>query len=157
MSDLSERAFIGALLHLPAKRVMDAAVNTRSDDLTDPRLRIVYGLILGLALTDVDPDPAQVHGFARTTGTVAAVDLPALSGLLVDLHTEVPIPAAVLSYRQAVVEAAVRRRISEAAERWTRAADEAPLDVLARLVADESAAVAEAVDRLAAAPLVVVS
>lgn len=157
MTDLSERAYVGALMHLPAARVVQCVARVRVDDLTDPRLRIVYRLTGELAVQGIDPDPARVHGHARTTGTVAAADLAALTALLVDLHAEVPLPGAVDAYGRAVVEAAVRRRIAEAAERWTRAAEEAPLDVLARLVADESAAVAEAVDRLAAPPLEVVA
>jgi replicative DNA helicase len=157
MTDLSERSYVGALLHLPAARVIVEARQVRDDDLTDPRLRIVYRLAVDLASAGTDPDPARVHGHARTTGTVTSSDLPALTALLVDLHSEVPLPGAVTSYGRAIVEASVRRRITAAAERWTRAADDAPLDVLTRLVTDETAAVAEAVDRLAAWPLEVVA
>lgn len=157
MTDLSERAFVGALLHLPAARVVPLIARVRSDDLTDPRLRVVYALAGQLAVSGIDPDPPTVHGHARSTGAVMSADLPALTGLLVDLLTECPMPGSAQAYARSVVEAAARRRIAIAAERLTVAAEASDITTLAQVVDVEVEAVEDALGRLAEAPLAVVA
>lgn len=154
-NDPSERAFIGALLHLPAAHVVPLIGYVQADDLSDPRLRVVYRLAGELAVGGTSPDPATVHGHARTSGAVPNADLASLTGLLVDLLTEVPVPQAAASYARAVVEASVRRRVVMAATRLSQAAEGADLDTLSHLVADETYSLTVALARLHDAPLAV--
>lgn len=155
--DPSERAFVGALLHLPAQQVVPLIGFVQHDDLDDPRLRVIYRLAGQLAVKGTRPDPAAVHGLARSSGAVMNADLPALTGLLVDLLTEVPIPQAATAYARSVVEASVRRRVTMAATRLSQAAEGSDVDTLAHLVADEAYALQTALQRLTVAPLEVVA
>lgn len=149
MSDLNERSFIGSLLHLPAERVIDAARVVEVDDLADPRLQTIYRTIIVLAVDGVTPDPPRVDAAARSSGAIRASDHAAFVGEIVDLYTKCPNPGAVAAYGRAVVEAAVRRRITAAGTRLAQAADGESLESLSRLAASETAAVLAAIERLA--------
>jgi replicative DNA helicase len=154
VSALTERAYLGALMHLPAGAVLNRAV-VNTDDLEDPRHRVIYGAILGLALIGTDPTPAEVDALLARDATVARSDRAHVVGLLVDLYTETPGPFAAITTGRAVIEDAVRRRIREAGERLLQAADTSPLDGLGAVVVSESAAIGRAIERLAVAPEVV--
>lgn len=146
--DITERAFVGALLHLPPVDVVALAGMVKLDDLDEPRHRVIVALAVELAAVGTRPDPAQVHALARTSGRVQAIDMPALSGLLVDLLTECPVPVSAPAYARAVVEASVRRRVTMAATRLANVADDGSLDALAHVVTSEAAALSDAMARL---------
>ncbi|MBK9738727.1 MAG: hypothetical protein IPO93_04270 [Actinobacteria bacterium] len=152
-ADLTERAFVGALMHLAPERVIRLAGLVRATDLADPRLQIVYAGIVRVAATGAQPDPAVVDAHLRTTGSIRTTDRAAVVSLIVDLFTEVPLPAAAESYARAVVEEAVRRRVLEASERLRQAADGSGLDTLAAVVEIESVALADEIARLTVGPL----
>ena len=77
--------------------------------------------------------------------------------LVIDLHGEVPVPRAVGSYARSVVEASVRRRVTEASARLGHAAETSPLDILTRLIASESSTLTSDLLRLEAEPVAVVA
>lgn len=156
-ADLHERVFVGALMHLPAPTVIEVAAQVRQADLADPRLGTVYKAVVRVAAGGQTPDAALVDAHLRETGEVSATDRAAVVALLIDLYAEVPLPGAVASYARAVVEDAVRRRITEAATRLGQAAASSGLDTLAGVVATESTAIVEGITRLALPPVAVVA
>ncbi len=149
-TSLAERSFIGALLHRSAEDVIEAATRVRKGDFADPRLAAIYAGCVRVAATGQAPTPPAVDAHLRAAGEVRGSDRAAVVALLADLYGEVPIPAAVHSYGRAVVEAAVRRAVLASSVRVTRAADEAPVDVLHRVAIDEANALVIAVLRLVA-------
>lgn len=157
MSALPERAYIGALLHLPAVRVTALSSLVLDDDFADPRLAVLYAGVRNVAATGRAPDPAMVDGHLRESGVVTGADRAAVTALLVDLFTEVPLPGAAESYGRSVVQEAVRRRIATASQRLAQAAEVSPLDGLVQVVADEAVAIVTACQRLQTAPLAVVA
>lgn len=157
MNPLAERDYVGALMHLPADRVLALAQLVRADDLADPRLAIVYTGIVEVAVSGRNPDPALTDAYLREAGMVRASDRAAVVALIVDLYAEVPLPGAAESYARAVVQEAVRRRVATAATRLAQSADHSGLDGLVAVVTDEAAAIVAACARLDAAPLAVVA
>jgi replicative DNA helicase len=146
--DLPAEAFVGALLHLPAERVIRLARVVGDGDLFDPKLDLVRRLAVELAERGVAPDPAAVSAHARSTGSVSAANVAQLTALLVDLHTGCPIPGQADVYAAAVVEEAVRRRVREAAVRLTQAAADVGVHRLVEIVTAESQAMHAATARL---------
>lgn len=154
---LTERAYIGALLHLPAGRVLTLAQLVTADDLDDPRLAVIYGGIVEVAASGRNPDPALTDAHLRESGAVTGTDRVAVTGLLVDLLREVPLPGAAESYARSVVAEAVRRRVLTASQRLAQAAEVSPLEGLADVVATEAVAIVTACKRLEAPALAVVA
>jgi len=152
-ADLAESAFIGSLMHLPTARVAEVAALVRTSDLEDPRHRVIFETIVELACRGVAPDPARVFALARTSGRVTTSQCSPVSGVIVDLYTQVPIPAAAEHYARSVVEASMRRRVIETCTRLAQAAEGSNLDTLCQLIATESEALATDVNRLAVSPL----
>lgn len=147
-ADLMESAFIGAILHSPAKRVLEIARTFSASDLGDPGKRLIFELALELAQDGVAPDPVQVMALARNSGRINAQQSPAATGLVIDWYTSVPIPAAISYYARAVIELSVRRRIIEATTRLSQAADASSFDTLCDLISTESGAMTTATRRL---------
>jgi replicative DNA helicase len=143
-----ESAFVGLLLHLPAVRAVKACRELRPEDFADPRLRVIVSTAAALAGRGVDPEPAAVLAECRTTGTVQGSNrLGVVSKLLLDLYTGAPAAAQASYYRQAVLEGALRRRITEAGERIAQAADESAVDHLLDLADREHRAIIAAAER----------
>lgn len=149
----TERAFVGAVLHQEPARILAVAGLVRESDIEDPRVAVVYRLAVELAAQGISPDPARVQGHAITTGAVTRSQCASLTGLVVDLYREVPLPAAIESYGRIVVEVAARTRVTKAAQRLADAADSLSLEYLVTLVDDETRAMLGALGRLTAAPL----
>lgn len=147
-ADLMESAFIGAILHSPAKRVLEIALTVSPSDLADPAKRLIFELALELAQTGLAPDPVVVMALARNSGRINAQQDSAATGLVIDWFTSVPIPAAVGHYARAVIELSVRRRIIEATTRLSQAADGSSFDTLCDLISTESGAMNTATRRL---------
>jgi replicative DNA helicase len=146
------RALVGAALH-GAPGVLELI---RDDDLADPRLRVVAGVVRQLAEAGATPDPTTVLAHARATGTVTrAAAVQAFALLLHELTTECPVPASARFYAVAVRDEVIRRRCAELAARIGPAAVLESLGSLRALVDAEHRAVRELADRrtaLAGAP-----
>jgi len=153
-SDLNEKAFVGALLHLPPGRVTALGQLVHEAELSDPRLRVVFKIALDLAAKGEQPDPAKVHGAARTSGAVVNQNLPSLASLLVDLLTNCPNPFAAEYYGRNVLEASLRRRVVAVATRLMQAAEDSSLEALCGVIEESTTSLALATQRLALAPLI---
>ncbi len=141
------RALIGAALH-GAFQALDYIVD---DDLADPRLHVVAEVIRQLADAGIRPDPTTVLAHARATGTVSRADaVQAFALLLHELFAECPVPASARFYAVAVLDEAIRRRVTEAGTRLAQAAEGDSLVSLLTLVDAEHHAVRELADRRAA-------
>lgn len=152
---LVERAAVGALLLLPLADVTDVLALLRDDDPADPRVRVVLRLVRAVAEAGDRPDAAAVWRFAQATGAVRTTRLGALGALLAELTNAetVPVPLSARANATAVVEAAVRRRVVEAADRLRQAADVADVDTLPGVVGTELAAIATECRRLTHPPM----
>jgi replicative DNA helicase len=138
------RALVGAALHGPPG-VLDLILD---DDLADPRLRVVAGVIRELAEAGIAPDPTTVLAHARATGTVTrAAAVQAFALLLHELTAECPVPASARFYAVAVLDEALRRRCAELAARIGQAVESESLGSLLALVDAEHRAVRELADR----------
>lgn len=152
---LVERAAVGALLLLSLADVTDVLALLRDDDPADPRLRVVLQLVREIATAGDRPDAAAVWRHAQATGAVRTTRLGALGALLAELTNAdtVPVPLSARANAAAVVEAAVRRRVVEAADRLRQAADVADAATLPEVAGAELAAVATACRRLTHPPM----
>jgi replicative DNA helicase len=138
------RALVGAALHGPPG-VLDLILD---DDLADPRLRVVAGVIRDLTDAGIAPDPTTVLAHARATGTVTrAAAVQAFALLLHELIAECPVPASARFYAVAVLDEAIRRRCAELATRIGQAVESESLGSLLALVDAEHRAVRELADR----------
>lgn len=150
------RATVGAMLLLPLDDVRQVLAVVEDTDPDDPRLRAVLGFIRALAEEGRRPDAITVLSHARASGEVRSSSVTPLAVLLTEVATveECPVPLAVGVYARALVEHAVRRRITEAAERLRNVADTGSGEGLHLVVEVECAAMVRAVSRLAV-PVVV--
>ena len=62
-ASLSERAFVGSLMHLSAATVIGHAGRVRQSDLEDPRLGVIYQAAVMVAASGQDP----VHRLSTPT------------------------------------------------------------------------------------------
>lgn len=139
-----ERAFVGAVLQLPADAAQKALDLIRDEDIGDPRLRVVVAVARQLVEAGMAPDPVAVLAHARSTGTVTRADAVRNFSLLVsDTYAQCPTPASVRFYAAAVLEEALRRRSTEMAVRIGQAADGESIESLVGLVDGEVQAVRE--------------
>ena len=146
-----ERAFIGALLWLPVESAARAAALVESDDLADPRLRVVVQLVRDVAADGAAPDPVVILAHARAAGTVrTAHAIKSLAELLADLYADCPLAASVGYYAAAVLDGSLRRRCALLGERIGQIADSASLAELVRVVGAEVVEVFELRNRRAA-------
>ncbi len=146
-----ERALVGAVLYLPADAAARVLDLFRDEDLTDPRLYVVAEVIRQLTDAGIRPDPTTVLAHARATGTVSRADAAQEFALLLhELFAECPVPASARFYAVAVLNEAIRRRVTEAGVRLAQAAAGDSLESLLALVDAEHQAVRELVDRRAA-------
>ncbi len=141
------RALVGAALH-GTLGVLDLI---RDDDLADPRLQVVAGVVRELAKAGIAPDPTTVLTHAQATGTVTRADgVREFALLLAELYGECPTPASARSYAAAVLDEALRRRCAELSTRIGQAAELESLGSLLALIGTEAAAVRELAARRAA-------
>ena len=151
----AERAAVGALLLLPLGDVLDVLALLADDDPGDPKVRFVLRMVREVATAGDRPDAAAVWRHAQATGAVRTTRLGLLAATLADLSNAetVPIPLAARANAHAAVQAAVRRRVVEAADRLRQAADDADVDTLPTVAGAELAAVAAACRRLTHPPV----
>lgn len=143
------RALLGAALLCGAPQVLDLI---HDDDLADQRLRVIAGVIRGMAELGIPVDGTTVFARARAAGIVTRSNaVQDFTMLLSELLIECPNPASAPWYAAAVLEDALRRRTAEAGERLTQAAGAESLESLMELVDGEHRAVRELADRHAAA------
>ena len=146
-----ERAFIGALLWLPVESAAGAAALVEPEDLADPRLRVVLGLVRDVVADGARPDPVICLARARSAGTVStAHGIKALAELVFDLYSGCPLAASVGWYAAAVLDGSLRRRCAELGERIGQAAETVALAELVGLVGSEVIAVCALRNRRAA-------
>jgi replicative DNA helicase len=153
-SDLNEKAFVGALLHLPPGRVTALGELVHEAELSDPRLRIIFKIALDLAAKGEQPDPAKIHGAARTSGAVVNQNLSSLASLLVDLLTNCPNPFAAEYYGRNVLEASLRRSVVAVATKLYQAAEDSGLEMLSVIIEDSIKSLTLSTQHLISAPLV---
>ena len=85
------RALLGAALLRGAPQVLDLL---QDGDLADERLRVIAGVIRGMAGSGIPVDATTVLARARYTGTVTRPDaVQGLAMLLAELLIECPNPA----------------------------------------------------------------
>ncbi|MDP9459332.1 MAG: hypothetical protein M3Q22_03455 [Actinomycetota bacterium] len=141
------RALLGAALQ-GATQMLDVI---HDHDLAEPRLQVVAEIIRQLADAGIRPDPVTVLAHARATGIVTRADaVQAFALLLHELFAECPVPASARFYAVAVLDEAIRRRVTEAGTRLAQAAETDSLESLLALVDAEHHAVRELADRRAA-------
>jgi replicative DNA helicase len=141
------RALVGAALH-GAPGVLDLI---RDDDLADPRLQVVAGVVRELAEAGIAPDPTTVLAHAQATGMVTRADVVCgFALLLAELYGECPTPASAHWYAAAVLDEALRRRCAELSTRIGQAVESESLGSLLALIGTEAAAVRELAARRAA-------
>jgi replicative DNA helicase len=126
-----ERAFVGALMHLPAESVLRLLTPMEPGDFSDPQLAKVIHAVRVLADAGIRPDPVLVVDELRRTGVapsfVAGTD-PAV--YVSDLAATVPNPGSASFYRRGVLQPAYRRRVVQAATRLQQVAGTGSLEVL---------------------------
>lgn len=146
-----ECAYIGALLcQLHPEPAVRLAGLVLADDLRDPRLRLVHGLVADLSGAGTVADPAAVLGAAQRTGQVTGAHaLAGLGELLSSLYAGCPFPASAGHYAGLVLDLALRRRCQEAAERIGQAAESTGLGELVSVFGSELLAVVRLRDRRA--------
>ncbi len=106
-----EAAYVGALLWLPVDRAARAARLVETDDLADPRLRVILGLVRDVVADGARPDPVVVLAHARATGIVtSAHGIAQLSELIAAVYAECPLAGSVGFYAAAVLDQSLRRR-----------------------------------------------
>ncbi len=143
--ELAERHYIGALICRAGHPSTDARL-LQVEDIADPQLVQVLAAIQVIA-TDVLPEPAEIvpamlrNGLARQHAATA-------TGLVVDLLTECPNPAATAMYAAWVRDAAARRIIRQVAQRLHQAADTSELENFMPLIEAELASVRAAVSHI---------
>lgn len=144
------RAAIGALMQLPVPKCAAVLDRLRDDDPDDPRLRMILASIRALVADGRTADPVIVFHELHTSGRVHGGDLGALGVLLSELVSveTCPMPSLAEQYATVAIESAVRRRISEAAERITYASNNSGVEALVGVLQAEFQAVADEVDRL---------
>jgi replicative DNA helicase len=120
-------------------------------DFTDPRHRDVYTAICDLIGAGEPVDPVTVLSRLRHNGTVRYTADRGPGLWLHDLIVMAPTVVAASTYRRAVIEAAVRRRVAQAFGRVAQAAQSDSFDTFSRVVRDEMAAVKASGQRLAQA------
>lgn len=136
----AEAALLGALLQLPHDRAAALVHQITAADLVDPRHRVVLDAIRALVTADppVDPDPVTVDAELRRTGLASSFTSDRRSAvLLIELRQACPTPASAGHYLHAVLEAAWRRRVEQAAVRIQQACGTAAIEDLVQLVVDE--------------------
>lgn len=134
-SDIAERHFIGALLHMPASTVAAAGQVVFPEWVHDPQVRGVYVALLDNVANGLQPDPAGV------VPTMLRLGLPvhragSASSLVVDLLAEVPIPGNWRYYAVIVASSHVRHQLHEVGRLLTEGAHSEPLDRLHGLLED---------------------
>jgi replicative DNA helicase len=143
-----ERAYIGALLWLPADSTGRMASLVGPEDLADVQLRVALQLVRELAAAGVPPDPVAVLAHARAAGTVTTQHATkALAELLADLYGSVPTAASVNYYAACVLDDSLRRRCAVAGERIAQAAERSSLAALVGTVGAEVVQVHQMVAR----------
>ena len=141
------RALVGAALHGAA----EALELVHEENLADPRLQVVAEVIRQLTDAGIRPDPTTVLAHARATGTVSSVAaVQAFALLLHELFAECPVPGSARFYAAAVLDEAIRRRVTEGGIRLAQAAEGDSLGSLLVLVDTEHQAVRELADRRSA-------
>lgn len=145
------RATVGALLVLPVRECVTLLAVIRDDDPDDPRLRALLKLVRQVVETGRAPDPVTVLAHAQETGALRRGEMTALALLLTELVSvdACPLPAAAGWYAAALVESAVRRRLTETADRLRTVADSSPREGLGYVVHAEMRDLVDACARLA--------
>lgn len=134
MSDLAERHFVGALLHLPAATVMQAADLLPAEWLSDVQVGGVYAAVIENAKAGIS-EPAAV------VPTMLRLGLPAdrhgiATGLVIDLMQEVPLPSSWRLYASLVATGRLRARVQAVGYALTEQAHRDPLDRLHAVLED---------------------
>ena len=132
------RACIGGLLCLPIERCRAVLAAIDNDDPDDPRLRVILRLVREVVAAGKRPDPIVVWAHAQTSGTIRRDELNGLSTELTRLASveSCPIPLACGDYAASMREGAVRRTVTDTAERLRVVAAESSAETLSVVVRD---------------------
>lgn len=135
----AEATLLGAVMLLPVDDAANALAGIVEDDFTLGAHRLTFLAVRALLERNEQPTALAVLSELRRAGRVSS--WPSASGSVgVSLHALVEAVAVPLGYgqaRRAVLEAAARRRMHQAAVRLMQAAGSGPYDGLPRLVTDE--------------------
>lgn len=145
---MDERALVGSLLWLDVDKARHVRALFDRADLDDERHKVIVDLIDGLLADGVRPDPAALFVAARTLGTVPETQLGKFGAHLAELYGAVSHPQMAHVYAAGVVEAGVRRRITEAAVRLTQAAASNDLATTVTVTTSEIGALAVCIGRV---------
>lgn len=140
-------AFVGCLLWSTPEHALYAAELIRADNLADPQLGSVLGLVTQLACDGITPAADAVLAAARGRAVVTGEHaIRTMAERLHQLAAQAPVAASAGWYAQRVLDDTVRRRATEAATRIAQAAARVAVDDLHDIVTAEAGAVRE-VDR----------
>ncbi len=138
----AEVAFVGSLLHLPARTAADALALVTPEDFGDPQVAVIADVCHRLAASGIDSDPVVVLAYIQRHAVVTGVDATRAAALLIaEVYAACPLPAAWPVYAAAVLDGSLRRRCTVLATRVGQAAAGDSLDTLLALVGTELAAV----------------
>lgn len=134
----AEDAFVGALLHLDARRARLALEHIEAGDLADPRLSTVLSLVRQLADRDVDPDPAAVVAEAWLFGKISGEHRRArLADTVVRVYLGSTASSAA-HYRLAVLGDALARQLVATSQRLGQVAAELPPSQYRRVIDEQT-------------------
>jgi replicative DNA helicase len=147
----AEVAFVGSLLHLPARTAADALALVTPEDFGDPQVAVIADVCHRLAASGIDPDPVAVLAYARRHGVLTGVDATRAAALLIaEVYAACPVPAAWRVYAAAVLDESLRRRCTVLATRVGQCAEGGSIDALLALIGTEIAEVRAVHQRRAA-------
>lgn len=147
---LAEAATIGGVLISELATAAKVQADYVTEDLTEPRLKVIDRVARYLVGQKVSPGVAAVSAAAIHLGEVRERDLPALNMLMLDL-VDVNITPQIhtgLTMARQLVRASVRRAIATAGQRLTDAASQASTEDMATIAADQIGQLQTALRRL---------
>jgi replicative DNA helicase len=135
----AEAALLGAVLLLDTRQAAVALTGVTEADFTDGAHQLTFTAIWTLLTRNEQPEAIAVLSELRRMGRVSSWPTPSASVgvFLAELVEAVPIPLGYAPARRAVLEAATRRRLHQAAVRLAQAAGTDPYEGLTRLAATE--------------------
>ena len=148
----AEAMFLGCVLLLDDAADAAAAVDGLVEaDFTVAAHLLVFQAVTAMVAVSMIPSAFNVLCELRRMGRVSSWPTPSGSVVfLAELVEIAPIPLGYCVARQALLEAAARRRLHEACLRLGDAAGTGVFEVLTRLVSDEALAVVDALQRVPA-------
>jgi replicative DNA helicase len=144
----AERAVLGAALHGRPATVALLLRDLPPDAFSDPRLRVVAGVLHQVSQAGRGCDPQSVAAEADRLGLVERRHLATFAALLFDLLAEVAVPMQGPTFARGLAVEWSRRQAVEATERIVRAAQAGSAADLVAAVSDSIGDLQDVVERL---------